>query len=56
MHGVIGSPITILQGDVSTMLPLLPSESINCVVTSPPYWGLRERPGWLQNNSDGARH
>ena len=41
MHGVIGSPVTILQGDVSTMLPLLPSESINCVVTSPPYWRLR---------------
>ncbi len=28
-------------GDVLTILPTLPAASVNCVVTSPPYWGLR---------------
>jgi DNA modification methylase len=32
----------ILQGDVLEMLRTLPDESVNCVVTSPPYWGLRD--------------
>ena len=41
MHGVIGSPITILQGDCRRLLATLPAESVHCVVTSPPYWGLR---------------
>lgn len=34
--------LTILQGDAFTMLKTLPSESIHCCVTSPPYWGLRD--------------
>jgi DNA modification methylase len=34
--------ITILQGDVCDRLRELPDESVNCVVTSPPYWGLRD--------------
>lgn len=29
-------------GDVLQQLALLPDESIDCVVTSPPYWGLRD--------------
>jgi hypothetical protein len=29
-------------GDVYDSLRLLPSRSIHCVVTSPPYWGLRD--------------
>lgn len=29
-------------GDVREVLPTLPSESVQCVVTSPPYWGLRD--------------
>ena len=33
---------SILQGDVLDMLATLPDESVNCVVTSPPYWGLRD--------------
>lgn len=33
--------ITILQGDVRERLRDLPDESVHCVVTSPPYWGLR---------------
>ena len=32
---------TILCGDCRTVLSSLPSESVNCCVTSPPYWGLR---------------
>ncbi len=32
----------ILQGDCLEVLKTLPGESINCVVTSPPYWALRD--------------
>lgn len=31
----------IICGDNLTVLKTLPSESVNCCVTSPPYWGLR---------------
>ena len=31
----------IHQGDSLTVLKTLPAESVNCVVTSPPYWALR---------------
>ncbi len=31
----------ILQGHVLDVLRTLPDESVHCVVTSPPYWGLR---------------
>ena len=34
--------VRILQGDVRDMLATLPDESVHCVVTSPPYWGLRD--------------
>lgn len=32
----------IILGHAKTELPKLPAESINCCVTSPPYWGLRD--------------
>ena len=32
----------ILGGDVLDMLSCLPDDSIHCIVTSPPYWGLRD--------------
>ncbi len=32
----------ILQGDALEVLKTLPTESINCCVTSPPYWALRD--------------
>lgn len=32
----------ILTGDVIDMLKTLPDSSVQCVVTSPPYWGLRD--------------
>jgi DNA modification methylase len=34
--------IRILQGDVRDMLQTLDADSVDCVVTSPPYWGLRD--------------
>ncbi len=33
--------VRILGGDVFERLAQLPDESVHCVVTSPPYWGLR---------------
>jgi site-specific DNA-methyltransferase (adenine-specific) len=32
----------ILQGDCLSRLKELPDESINCIITSPPYYGLRD--------------
>ena len=32
----------IHQGDVRDVLPTLEAASVQCVVTSPPYWGLRD--------------
>jgi len=32
----------ILTGDVLKQLATVPDESVQCVVTSPPYWGLRD--------------
>lgn len=33
--------VKILHGDARTVLKSLASDSVHCVVTSPPYWGLR---------------
>lgn len=33
---------TVMQGDCLEVLKTLPDESINCCVTSPPYYGLRD--------------
>ena len=32
----------IIQGDALTILKQLPDEIVNCCVSSPPYWGLRD--------------
>lgn len=37
----MGGSLT-LCGDALSMLRTLPSDSVDCVVTSPPYWGLRD--------------
>lgn len=34
--------VTMLNGDVRAMLSELPDNHFDCVVTSPPYWGLRD--------------
>jgi DNA modification methylase len=36
------SAVTIYHGDALAMLAALPSESVHCCLTSPPYWGLRD--------------
>lgn len=32
----------IIQGDSLKVLKTLPDESVDCCITSPPYWGLRD--------------
>jgi len=32
----------VFIGDVFEALKLIPAESVDCIVTSPPYWGLRD--------------
>jgi DNA modification methylase len=34
--------VRILQGDCRQVLKTLPDESVHCIVTSPPYYGLRD--------------
>ena len=34
--------IKLLHGDCRDLLKALPDELVHCVVTSPPYWGLRD--------------
>ena len=36
------SPVQILVGDVRDVIKTIPDESINCCITSPPYWGMRD--------------
>ena len=38
----LNGKVTIMLGDVREQLRLLPADSFDCVVTSPPYWGLRD--------------
>ncbi|MBY0241828.1 MAG: site-specific DNA-methyltransferase [Burkholderiaceae bacterium] len=34
--------VTIMVGDVRDQLRAMPADSVHCIVTSPPYWGLRD--------------
>lgn len=34
--------VTFLTGDVRVILPTLEAKTVQCCVTSPPYWGLRD--------------
>src|SRR5437879_3809734 len=34
--------LQILQGDTLSVLKTLASDSVHCVVSSPPFWGLRD--------------
>lgn len=34
--------VQIIQGNAFRVLELMPADSVDCVVTSPPYWGLRD--------------
>ena len=42
MTGTTPNVDTIIQGDALTRLKELPSESVDCCITSPPYYGLRD--------------
>ncbi len=44
----------IIQGDCLEVLKKFPDNSIDCVLTSPPYWGLRDYdvPGQLGQEAD----
>ena len=35
-------PVVVLQGDTRDVIRELPDDSFQCVVTSPPYWGVRD--------------
>lgn len=35
-------PVQIIHGDVRQKLSLLPDDTFQCCVTSPPYWGMRD--------------
>jgi len=36
--------ITLMKGHVLDCLKKIPNNSIDCIITSPPYWGLRKYP------------
>lgn len=36
------SPLLVIQGDTREVIQTIPSDSVQCVVTSPPYWGVRD--------------
>jgi hypothetical protein len=45
--------VQIIVNDALAGLRSLPDESVNCVVTSPPYWGLRSYlPGKVKLRED----
>ena len=46
--------LKILVGDCLEQLPKLPGESIQCCVTSPPYWGLRDYNHSAQIGSESS--
>jgi DNA modification methylase len=37
-----GDGVTVYLGDAREVLATLPSASVDCCITSPPYWGLRD--------------
>jgi len=45
LQSLVAAPccaLSVLVGDCRAILRSLPSESVQCCVTSPPYWGLRD--------------
>ena len=37
-----GQPWSLYVGDARAVLAGMPDQSVNCIVTSPPYWGKRD--------------
>lgn len=51
--------VTLYQGDVLETLSQLPVGSVHCIVSSPPYWGLRSYSGEQQrvwDAEEGCQH
>ncbi len=46
--------LQILTGDSLTILPTLTADSVQCCVTSPPYWGLRDYDHSAQIGSESS--
>ncbi len=43
LAGIFGSAqYALVHGDAGSVLDIFPEDSIDTVITSPPYWGLRE--------------
>lgn len=42
MRETVCNGVDLIVGDVLASLPLIASGSVQCIVTSPPYWGLRD--------------
>jgi DNA modification methylase len=46
--------VQVFTGDCLDILPTLPAESVQCVVTSPPYWNLRDYGTGQWSGGDAA--
>ena len=44
-------PLFVIRGDTRSVIRSLPSDTFQCVVTSPPYWGVRD---YAAHNQIGA--
>jgi site-specific DNA-methyltransferase (cytosine-N4-specific) len=50
-------PVTLYTGDAHDVLAAMPDASVDCIVTSPPYWGMRRyRTGAWQGGHPGCGH
>ncbi len=49
-----GSGWTTYVGDCRQILPQLPTGSVQCCITSPPYWGLRDYEHPLQLGAESS--
>lgn len=38
----VGEPVSLLAGDTRKIMRTIPDNTFDCVVTSPPYWGVRD--------------
>lgn len=38
----VDDPLLVLQGDTRDLIKQIPDDTFQCVVTSPPYWGVRD--------------
>lgn len=38
----VDQPLVVLQGDTKRIIRQIPDNSVQCVITSPPYWGVRD--------------